>query len=214
MQVPRGLIRHSSLPVPTVPLSWQRVLDEEPSDLRSDAYPDALYYSEAILALVFRAAQLAVSKGRCADAGSDPGDVDHVNYWMPYRDGDDVVLFVTPDTNRSVPAPLRTRIDVGFASLRAQCMGREAGRGGQRSPARSALWCQPPLRQSLVFLTVPCLQMPEAYISDIATCSTRRACSRIIAPALPSEVMTAFADWVERNAERISGRHGSETPPS
>src|SRR6266850_957432 len=40
---PRGLIRHSSLPVPTVQLSWQRVLDEEPLDLRSDSYPEAIY---------------------------------------------------------------------------------------------------------------------------------------------------------------------------
>src|SRR6266702_1295834 len=37
---PRGLIRHSSLPIPTVQLSWQLVLDEEPLDVRSDSYPD------------------------------------------------------------------------------------------------------------------------------------------------------------------------------
>ena len=30
---PRGLIRHSSLPVPTVQLPWQLVLDEEPLDV-------------------------------------------------------------------------------------------------------------------------------------------------------------------------------------
>jgi acyl-CoA synthetase (AMP-forming)/AMP-acid ligase II len=30
---PRGLIRHSSLPVPTVPLAWQLVLDQEQLDL-------------------------------------------------------------------------------------------------------------------------------------------------------------------------------------
>ena len=29
---PRGLIRHSSLPVPTVKLSWELVLDQEPLD--------------------------------------------------------------------------------------------------------------------------------------------------------------------------------------
>src|SRR5438477_12724348 len=33
---PHGLIRHSSLPAPTVTLSRQRVLDREPLDLRSD----------------------------------------------------------------------------------------------------------------------------------------------------------------------------------
>ena len=40
---PRGLIRHSSLPVPTVQLSWQRVLDQEPLDVRSDSQPGAIY---------------------------------------------------------------------------------------------------------------------------------------------------------------------------
>src|SRR5580765_6097396 len=40
---PRGLIRHSSLPVPTVALPWQLVLDEEPLDVRSDSSPDPIY---------------------------------------------------------------------------------------------------------------------------------------------------------------------------
>ncbi len=50
---PRGLIRHSSLQVPTVQLSWQLVLDKEPQDARSDSYPDAIYDPEAILALIY-----------------------------------------------------------------------------------------------------------------------------------------------------------------
>src|SRR5438046_5645575 len=32
---PGGLIRHSSLPVPTVPVSWQLMLDQEPRNLQS-----------------------------------------------------------------------------------------------------------------------------------------------------------------------------------
>src|SRR6266702_8555839 len=49
---PRGLIRHSSLPAPTAQISWQQVLDEDPLDVRSDSYPDAIYDPEALLALV------------------------------------------------------------------------------------------------------------------------------------------------------------------
>src|SRR5437667_7823752 len=37
---PRGLVRHSSLPVPTVPLSWQLVLDQEPLDVQNHSIPD------------------------------------------------------------------------------------------------------------------------------------------------------------------------------
>ena len=40
---PRGLIRHSSLPVPTAQVSWQLVLDQEPLDVQSDSIPDPIY---------------------------------------------------------------------------------------------------------------------------------------------------------------------------
>ena len=36
---PHGLIRHSSLPLPTVPPAWQLVLDQEPLDLGEDGIP-------------------------------------------------------------------------------------------------------------------------------------------------------------------------------
>src|SRR5258705_1345176 len=50
---PRGLIRHSSLPAPTVPLAWQLVLDQESLGERSDSAPDAIYDPEAAQALVY-----------------------------------------------------------------------------------------------------------------------------------------------------------------
>src|SRR5712675_3210016 len=37
---PRGLVRHSSLPRPTVQLTWQIVLDEKPPDVRNALCPD------------------------------------------------------------------------------------------------------------------------------------------------------------------------------
>ena len=40
---PHGLIRHSSLPAPTVQVPWQRVLDEEPLELQSGSCPEAIY---------------------------------------------------------------------------------------------------------------------------------------------------------------------------
>src|SRR5258708_16042865 len=36
---PRGLIRHSSLPVPAAKLSWELVLDKEPLEVQSDHHP-------------------------------------------------------------------------------------------------------------------------------------------------------------------------------
>src|SRR4029077_14956555 len=40
---PRGLIRHSSLPVPSVRLSWELVLDNEPLEVANEPAPDAIY---------------------------------------------------------------------------------------------------------------------------------------------------------------------------
>src|SRR6266699_7115511 len=45
---PRGLIRHSSLPIPTVRLSWELVLDKEPLDASNESVPDAIYDPESV----------------------------------------------------------------------------------------------------------------------------------------------------------------------
>src|SRR5947199_10175327 len=44
---PRGLIRHSSLPVPTGQVSWQLLLDQEPLDAHSDYVPYLIYEPRA-----------------------------------------------------------------------------------------------------------------------------------------------------------------------
>src|ERR1700731_5504718 len=44
---PRGIVRHSSLAVSRVQLSWQQVLDQEPLPIRSDPPPKVFYDPEA-----------------------------------------------------------------------------------------------------------------------------------------------------------------------
>ena len=84
---PRGLIRHSSLPVPTVQLPWQLVLDEEPLDVPSDSYPDPIYDPEAILALIYTSGTTGRPKGVVLTHANVLANVHHLNYWMPYREG-------------------------------------------------------------------------------------------------------------------------------
>src|SRR5262249_51974736 len=60
---PRGLIRHSSLPVPTVQPPWQRVIDEEPLDVPSNSCGDSIYDPKAILALIYTSGTTGRPKG-------------------------------------------------------------------------------------------------------------------------------------------------------
>ena len=84
---PRGLIRHSSLPAPTVQLSWHLVLDQEPLDVPSNSYPDAIYDPEAILTLIYTSGTTGRPKGVVLTHSNILANVHHLNYWMPYREG-------------------------------------------------------------------------------------------------------------------------------
>ncbi len=84
---PLGLIRHSSMPIPTARLSWQLVLDEEPLGVGQDSPPDPIYDPEAILALIYTSGTTGKPKGVAVTHANIMANVDHVNYWMPYKDG-------------------------------------------------------------------------------------------------------------------------------
>jgi acyl-CoA synthetase (AMP-forming)/AMP-acid ligase II len=84
---PQGLIRHSSLPVPTVKPPWELVLDKEPLDVQSDSHPEPIYDPEAILALIYTSGTTGHPKGVVVSHANILANVDHLNYWMPYREG-------------------------------------------------------------------------------------------------------------------------------
>ena len=84
---PRGLIRHSSLPAPRVKPSWELALDQEPLEVRSDRHLDPIYDPEAILALVYTSGTTGHPKGVVVTHANMLANVDHLNYWMPYREG-------------------------------------------------------------------------------------------------------------------------------
>jgi len=84
---PRGLIRHSSLAVPSVRLSWERVLDQEPLDVLADSYPEVMYDPEAVLALIYTSGTTGRPKGVVQTHANILANVEHTNYWMPYKEG-------------------------------------------------------------------------------------------------------------------------------
>ncbi|MGL5997066.1 MAG: NADPH-dependent FMN reductase [Pseudomonas proteolytica] len=77
----------------------------------------------------------------------------------------DGVLFVTPEYNRSVPAALKNAIDVGSRPYGQSSWSGKPGAVISVSPgAIGGFGANHHLRQSLVFLNVPCMQQPEAYL--------------------------------------------------
>src|ERR1700730_11426583 len=84
---PRGLIRHSSLPVPNSRPSWEFVLDQQPLDVGSDSCPDPIYDPGAVLALVYTSGTTGHPKGVVQTHANILANIDHLNYWMPYGEG-------------------------------------------------------------------------------------------------------------------------------
>ena len=88
--------------------------------------------------------------------------------WMEFRGhirASDAVLFVTPEHNRSVPAALKNALDIGSRPYGKNAWRGKPGAVISASPsAIGGFGANHHLRQSLVFLDVPAMAQPEAYI--------------------------------------------------
>ncbi|BBC73336.1 ACP phosphodiesterase [Altererythrobacter sp. B11] len=113
----------------------------------------------------------------------------------------DGILFVTPEYNRSVPAPLKNAIDVGSRPYgQSVWAGKPAGILSQSPGALGAFGANHHLRQSLVFLDMPAMQQPEAYLGHSANLFA--ADGSLVdgsAKDFISSFINAFASWVKRH---------------
>jgi chromate reductase len=111
----------------------------------------------------------------------------------------DGVLFVTPEYNRSVPGALKNAIDVGSRPYGKSSWSGKPGAVISASPgAIGGFGANHHLRQSLVFLNVPCLQQPEAYLGNAGTFfDAAGALSEQTKPFLQTFI-NAYAAWVEQ----------------
>lgn len=113
----------------------------------------------------------------------------------------DAVLFVTPEYNRSVPGALKNALDVASRPYGKSAWNGKPGAVISLSPgALGAFGANHHLRQSLVFLNVPVLQQPEAYIGGAAelfddTGEFKKPETR----EFLRKFMAAFGQWIERN---------------
>lgn len=91
--------------------------------------------------------------------------------WTKFRDQMKEVsgvLFVTPEYNRSVPGGLKNAIDVGSRPYGESIWDNKPAAVVSVSPgAISGFGSNHHLRQSLVFLNMPTLQQPEAYLGNV-----------------------------------------------
>jgi len=133
------------------------------------------------------------------------GDDDPPAEWTAFRErirAADAVLFVTPEHNRSVPAALKNALDVGSRPYGKSAWKGKPGAVVSASPgAVGGFGANHHLRQSLVFLDVPAMPQPEAYVGGadklldahgkLANEGTRKFLQGF---------MQAFAAWISANA--------------
>jgi chromate reductase len=137
---------------------------------------------------------------------NEDAEADPPANWTVFRDAmkaADAVLFVTPEYNRSVPGVLKNAIDVGSQPHGQSVFGGKPGAVISVSPgAIGGFGANHHLRQSLVFLNVPTMQQPEAYIGGAG--SLFDDAGEIVNPGTKdfiAKFMAAFAAWVEVNAK-------------
>ena len=93
--------------------------------------------------------------------------------WLRLREeiaAADAVLFVTPEYNRGLPAVLKNAIDVGSRPYgHSVWNGKPGAIVSVTIGTTGAILANHQLRNSLVFLNVPTLAQPEAYVSNALT---------------------------------------------
>src|SRR4051794_30063630 len=126
--------------------------------------------------------------------------------WAVFREqlsASDGVLFVTPEYNRSVPAVLKNAIDVGSRPYGKNAWDGKPGAVVSVSPGNiGGFGANHHLRQSLVFINVPAMPQPEAYIGGAAKLFDNNGALVVESTKeFLKSFMVAFAKWVDKNAK-------------
>ncbi|MGZ3408980.1 MAG: NADPH-dependent FMN reductase [Xanthobacteraceae bacterium] len=127
--------------------------------------------------------------------------------WTQFRDKvkvADGVILVTPEYNRSVPAALKNALDVGSRPYGHSVWdGKPAAIISASPGAIGGFGANHHLRQSLVFLNMPALQQPEAYIGgadklfDASGNLTNDGTKKFL-----KEYLDTFSAWIKTNSKR------------
>ena len=125
--------------------------------------------------------------------------------WTEFRDkvrAVDAVLFVTPEYNRSVPGVLKNAIDVGSRPYGKSVWNGKPGAVISASPGGiGGFGANHHLRQSLVFLNVPAMQQPEAYVGHADKMFDESGKAVEGSRKFVQGFIDAYASWVATNAK-------------
>src|SRR5882757_808411 len=84
---PRGLIRHSKFPAPTVSLEWEHVIDAAPlDDGEEELHAGEFYDPDAVLVLLYTSGTTGAPKGAALTHANIFSNVHDLNYWLTYRE--------------------------------------------------------------------------------------------------------------------------------
>jgi chromate reductase len=125
--------------------------------------------------------------------------------WVTFRQRvaqSQALLFITPEYNRSVPGVLKNAIDVGSRPYGKSVWSRKPGAVMSVSPgAIGGYGANHHLRQSMVFLDVPMLQQPEAYIGGADKLfDAQGAVTNPSTKEFLQKFLAAFERWIQVNA--------------
>jgi chromate reductase len=156
---------------------------------------------ESLLLEIIEIGRLPLYNQDYDDEGKPPSE------WIKFRKhvrSFDGYLFVTPEYNRSVPGVLKNALDVGSRPYGQSVWGGKPGAVMSVSPGTiGGFGANHHLRQSLVFLDVPAMQQPEAYIGGTAQLfDANGKMANEATREFLVKFMNAFAAWVEKNCSK------------
>lgn len=127
--------------------------------------------------------------------------------WTRFREnvrGADGLLFFTPEYNRGVPGGLKNAIDVGSRPYGKSVWSGKPGAIVSVSPsAIGGFGANHALRQAMVFLDVPMMQQPEAYVGGAAKLFTDGGeLANDDTKKFFTTIITTYAAWVARFANK------------
>ncbi|HWU26640.1 MAG TPA: NADPH-dependent FMN reductase [Rhizomicrobium sp.] len=173
--------------------------------LRKESYNRKM--AHALIVLSHPALSLSIVEIGALPLYNQDEDGTDIPAWKTFRETvarAQAVLFVTAEYNRSVPGCLKNALDVGSRPYgKSAWDGKPAAIVSVSPGAMGGFGANHHLRQSLVFLNMPAMQQPEAYIGGAAKIFTDDGgFANDATKEFMRKFLDAFASWIDITARK------------